>query len=154
MQILVDADACPVKDEVMEQAAAYSIRAIFFSSLAHSLARLEGAEIVRVDKEAESVDLAIANATRRGDIVVTQDYGLASIVLGRGAHAISPRGRLFSAKNIDALLFERHIGKKIRRAGGKTKGPRAFSRIDRECFRAHLDQLIRTSLSGECSADQ
>jgi uncharacterized protein YaiI (UPF0178 family) len=154
MQILVDADACPVKDIIAEKAEEYSIRAIFFSSLAHSLERMNGVEVVTVDKEAESVDLAIANCARRQDVVVTQDYGLACLVLGREAYAISPRGNLFTAKNIDSLLLERHIGKKVRRAGGKTKGPRALSREDRERFRARLDELIKTLLSQRHSPDQ
>jgi hypothetical protein len=88
--------------------------------------------------EAEATDLAVANRARRGDVVVTQDWGLAALVLGRGCRAISPTGRVYRPDTIDLLLEERHLKAKFRRGGGRTRGPRARTTEDEARFERAL----------------
>jgi len=85
----------------------------------------------------------VVNNTSRGDIVVTQDWGLAALVLGKGAFAISPSGRIFSEDNIDFLLEERSLKAKFRRAGGRTKGPSARTREDDRRFQESFLLLVK-----------
>lgn len=87
----------------------------------------------------ESIDCA----RRAGDVVVTQDIGLASMVLGRDAAAIGVRGRVYDKATIDMQLFIRHEEKKVRRAGGRTRGPAAFTSEDRARFKRSLTELLR-----------
>lgn len=90
---------------------------------------------------ADSADFAIASAITPEDIVVTQDIGLADIVLGRGARAIGVRGRIYNPLTIDSMMFIRHEEKKVRRQGGRTKGPAPFTNEDRKRFERNLCQL-------------
>lgn len=122
MKILVDADACPVKDIIVKVAKKHQIPVIMFVDTSHVLGG-DYSEIITVDKQKESVDIALINRASTGDIVVTQDYGLAALALGKGAKAINQNGLIYSSENIDQLLFERHLSQKTRRAGGRTKGP-------------------------------
>jgi uncharacterized protein YaiI (UPF0178 family) len=103
----------------------------------------ERCAVVTVDKGADSADFAIARMVSRGDIVITQDYGLAAMVLARGADAIHQDGFFYTDENIDALLASRHISQKIRRAGGRTKGPRKRSREDDERFTSALGAALK-----------
>ncbi len=91
---------------------------------------------------ADSADFAIASAITPEDIVVTQDIGLADIVLGRGARAIGVRGRIYNPLTIDSMMFIRHEEKKVRRQGGRTKGPAPFTNEDRKRFERNLRQLV------------
>lgn len=97
-----------------------------------------------VGKGADAADLAVMNNTSTGDIVVTQDWGLAALVLGKGAFALSPSGRIYSEQNMDFLLEERFLKAKHRRAGGRTKGPAARTNQDdyrfEQSFLKVLDQ--------------
>ena len=96
---------------------------------------------------ADSADFAIVERLRPGDVVVTQDIGLASMALGRGAAAIGVRGRVYTRQTIDMDLFIRHEEKKVRRAGGRTRGPAAFTGDDRERFKRNLARLIDEALA-------
>lgn len=142
MKIFVDADACPVKDMVVEVARTYAIQVIMVNSLSHCGPFIDGVEYVVVDNIPEAADLAIINRIAKGDLVVTQDYGLASLVLGKGGFAIHHTGRKYTSENIDQLLFKRHLSAKVRRSGGKTPGPKAFTKIDKENFRKALSELV------------
>ncbi|HBI22858.1 MAG TPA: DUF188 domain-containing protein, partial [Nitrospiraceae bacterium] len=102
----------------------------------------EGMDVIRVDSSFQAVDMAIVNAAVSGDIVVTSDFGLASIVLGKGARAISPSGRVFSERNIDTLLEKRHSAARQRRGGGRVKGPKARKKVNDDFFRNNLIRLI------------
>lgn len=122
MQILVDADACPVKGIVVREARRRGIAVTMFCDTAHRLD--DGySTVITVDKGQDSVDFALMNHLKRGDVVVTQDYGLAAMALGKGATALNQNGLIFDNGNIEQLLQERYTGQKIRRAGGRTKGP-------------------------------
>ena len=142
LHIYVDADACPVKDEVIDISTQLSISTIMVASLSHRLEVREGVGVVTVDNSFQEADMAIINRTERGDVVVTDDYGLASLVLGKGGHPISFRGRPFTDRNIAPLLEARHLKAKERRAGLKTRGPRRFSQSDREAFTRGVKALV------------
>ncbi len=118
MKILVDADACPVKGIIVNVAKEYGIPVMMFIDTSHIL-NDDYSEVIVVDKARDSVDIALVNRVKSGDIVVTQDYGLAAMVLAKGAVAINQNGLIYSKDNIDRLLFERHLSQKIRRDGGK-----------------------------------
>lgn len=122
MKILVDADGCPVVDLVMEIARRHHVSVVLVCDTAHEMSR-EGARTVTVSQGADSVDFALVNMLAPGDAVVTQDYGLAAMCLAKMAVVFHQDGFLYTADNIDSLLQARHQAKKIRRAGGRLKGP-------------------------------
>jgi uncharacterized protein YaiI (UPF0178 family) len=121
MRILVDADACPVKEIIEAIAIKLQLPVIMFIDTSHILSS-EYCEIVSVSKAPDAVDFALINRTARGDVVVTQDYGVAAMALGKGAYAIHPGGKVYTESNIDVMLMERDIAKKCRRAGERVKG--------------------------------
>lgn len=88
--------------------------------------------------------MKIANIASSGDVVVTQDYGLAALVLAKGAAAISPWGKVYRSETIDFLLEEREVKARVRRGGGKTKGPSKRSSGDNTNFRKNLLQILHT----------
>ena len=125
MKIMVDADACPVKELIINCARKHALEVIMVCDVAHMLFYNEDfVKTVTVDQGADSADLAIANRTQAGDICITQDYGLAALVLGKGAKALNQNGLIYTDSNIENLLFTRFIGKKERMAGNRTKGPK------------------------------
>jgi len=141
MRILVDADACPVKGIITRVAGEHGIPVVMFIDTSHRLD--DGyAEVVTVDKARDSVDIALINRTRTGDIVVTQDYGLAAMALAKGARAVNQNGLVYTSQNIDKLLLERHVSQKIRRGGGRTPGPPKRRKEDDERFERALKRLI------------
>ncbi len=123
MKIIIDADACPVVDIAVSTAKEHKIECIIVCDNTHSIQK-DGAVTVIVDKGADSADCRIANLTEKGDVVITQDYGLAALVLGKGAKALNQNGLIYTDTNIENLLFTRYIGKKERMAGNRTKGPK------------------------------
>ncbi|MFC5651729.1 YaiI/YqxD family protein [Paenibacillus solisilvae] len=141
--IVVDADACPVKREIVEVARTYAVPVLMVASYDHRLEPEAGVQIMQVDRSDQSVDLYISNHIAKGDIVVTQDFGLATIVLSRGAIALSPRGQEYDESNIEYLMERRHELAKRRRGGGKTKGPKAMSSEDRVCFQQKLTKVLQ-----------
>jgi len=141
MQVLVDADACPVKQIIVRLAKVRDIPVTMIIDTSHEL--YDGySAIITVDKQADSVDFALMGLLARDDIVVTQDFGLAAMVLGKGARAINQNGLIFTNENIDKLLLERHIGQRVRRGGGRTKGPSKRTRVDDERFEAALIKML------------
>jgi hypothetical protein len=141
MQILVDADACPVKQIIVRLAKQRGIPVTMLIDTSHELS--DGySTIITVDKQADSVDFTLMGLLTRDDIVVTQDFGLAAMVLGKGAKAINQNGLVFTNDNIDKLLMERHIGAKVRRSGGRTKGPAKRTKEDNNSFEAVFVKLL------------
>ncbi|MDR1966734.1 MAG: YaiI/YqxD family protein [Synergistaceae bacterium] len=141
MRILVDADACPVKGIIVGMARRALIPVLMFIDTSHELC--DGySEVITVSKGADSVDYAIANAASKEDIVVTQDYGLAAMILAKGARAVNQNGLVYTDENIDGLLADRYVGQKVRRSGGRTKGPRPRTSCDDEKFAGALAALL------------
>lgn len=123
MKVLIDADACPVCSAAVSEAAKRRIRVILFCDTAHTI-YFEGAETVVVSKGADSADFALVNSAEKGDIVVTQDYGLAAMCLSKGAYVLNQDGKEYTDNNIGMLLTSRYENKKLRMAGKRTKGPK------------------------------
>lgn len=145
-RIIIDADACPVTRDAIAVARAHGLEVLMIANNNQNFDRYagrSGIETVNVGTGADSADFAIIERLEPGDIVVTQDIGLAAMVLGRGAAALSPRGRIFHLATIDAELAVRHAEKKLRRAGGRHGGPSKFDEEDREHFCEQLERVIR-----------
>lgn len=121
MRILIDADGCPVVDITIRIARANNLECIILCDTSHYFKR-EGATTITVSKGTDSVDFALVNMLHAGDIVITQDYGLAAMCLARGAVPVSQDGMIYSDANIGGLLEQRHIAQKIRRGGGRLSG--------------------------------
>ncbi len=145
MRILIDADGCPVVDITLRVAKRYGVECIIFCDTSHVFER-EGARTVVCSKGADSVDFALVNRAVCGDLVITQDYGLAGMCLARNAAVFNQDGLRYTEGNIDALLNSRHISRKIRESGGRTKGPKKRERIQDVAFETALIQY----LEGEC----
>lgn len=141
MRIIVDADACPVKEIIVRLARKFELPVLMVADTSHEIN--DGySEVMTISQGRDAVDIALINASRKGDVVVTQDYGVASMALGKGAYAIHQNGFVFDDSNMDKLLFERHLGQKIRRSGGKTKGPRKRTKEDDNNFEAAIHSLL------------
>jgi len=141
MQILVDADACPVKEIIVRLAKQRGIPVTMLVDTSHHIN--DGySTVITVDRAADSVDYALMGLLTRDDIVVTQDYGLAAMVLDKGASAFSQNGMEYTTNNIDRLLLERHIGMKVRKHGGRTKGPSKRTQEDNKRFKAVFTQAL------------
>ena len=123
MKIIIDADACPVVDITVGTANERGLECIIVCDNTHSIEK-DGAKTIVVDKGADSADCKIANLAEKGDVIITQDYGLAALVLGKGGKALNQNGLIYTESNIDNLLFTRFVGKKERMAGNRTKGPK------------------------------
>ena len=161
--LYIDADACPVTREALACARRARVPVVIVGNTTQNLERHirrddprdEGhargrdvthdgfwVDVLDVSIGADSADFAIVERLQPNDVVVTQDIGLASMVLGRGAAAIGVRGRVYTKATIDMDLFIRHEEKKVRRAGGRTRGPAAFTNDDRERFTRNLTDLL------------
>ena len=118
MQILVDADACPVVQIVENTAVKYNVPVTLLCDTNHVLTS-DYSEVVVVSAGAEAVDYKLISICHKGDIVVSQDYGVAVMALGKGAYAINQSGKWYTNDNIDQMLMERHLNKKARRSSHK-----------------------------------
>ena len=147
MKVLIDADGCPVVDISVGLCVKYRIPCILLCDTAHELCR-EGAQTLVFDKGSDSVDFAIVNRIIPGDIVITQDYGLASMCLARGARVLHQDGWEYTAWNIDALLLQRHESRKFRAAGGRTKGPKRRTAQQDKAFLEAMTKLLQTASQG------
>lgn len=139
MKIWIDADGCPVVDLTIRLSKGYEV--FLVCDTAHQFNR-EGATTITIGQGADAVDFAIVNRMAPGDIVVTQDYGLAALALARNGRAVDQNGRIFTNENIDFLLHTRHIGQEIRRAGGRTKGPKKRTRQEDVAFEQSFKRLL------------
>ncbi len=143
MQILVDADACPVTRIVEKIARQQGLPCVLLCDTNHVL-QSDYSEIKVIGAGADAVDYALINVCRKGDVVVTQDYGVAAMALGKGAYAIHQSGRWYTNENIDRMLMERHLAKKARMGKGKhhLKGPGKRTPEDDARFEASLLRLL------------
>ncbi len=124
-RILVDADGCPVSNIVAKVAKENEIEVLFYCDIHHEM-QVNYGQVIRITPGVDAVDFAIISTLKRGDIVVTQDYGVAAMALGKKAIALHQNGWEYTNQNIDQKLFERHILKKARRSGKHIggKGPK------------------------------
>jgi len=143
MKIIVDADAAPrnVLDICHRAAAEFSLSLITVASFNHNI---DSEQHIVVGDDPQATDMRVANLAARGDIVITWDWGLAALVLGKGAAALSPVGRVFREDNIDFLLEERDMKAKFRRKGGRTRGPKKRTAADDDRFKKSLYRLLET----------
>lgn len=148
MRILIDADGCPVVDVTIKLALEYGLECIILCDTSHYFNR-EGARTVILSQGADSVDFALVNMVQAGDIVITQDYGLAAMCLARKSRPINQNGLVYHDGNIDGLLASRHTAQKIRRSGGRTKGPAKRTMEQDADFVRQLRKLIETGLALE-----
>jgi uncharacterized protein YaiI (UPF0178 family) len=141
MKIIVDADACPksVLRICMKVGHQYGIEVWTVASFDHSI---ESDHHVVVGNDPQEADIKIINLTEERDVVVTQDWGLAAVVLGKGAKCLSPVGREFSPHKIEFLLEEREIKSKLRRGGVRTKGPKKRTLEEDRRFEACLKRIL------------
>ena len=141
--IYVDADACPVVRIVERVARDHALPVTLLCDTNHVLFS-DYSEVRVIGAGADAVDFALVNLCRRGDVVVTQDYGVAAMALGKGAYGIHQSGRWYTNDNIDRLLMERHMAKKARRASGKhhLKGPAKRTAEDDRRFEEALVRLV------------
>lgn len=141
MKILVDADACPVKGIIEKVAKQNNIKVIMVIDTSHEL-KSDYSEIITIGKGKDAVDIALINITEKGDIVVTQDYGVATMALAKKAFAISQNGLIYNDNNIESLLFERHMSQRARRGGARAGKIKKRSAEDDKKFEQSLKILL------------
>ena len=145
MRILVDADACPVKSQIVTLAKENNISVVMFFDTSHVYN--DGySEVITVDKGPDQVDFALIQVVNAEDIVVTQDYGVAAMALAKQATPISQNGLIYTADNMDSLLYSRYNSQKMRRANKRTKGPKKRDSSQDDFFKHQLAQLIKLKL--------
>ncbi len=143
MKIFVDADACPVVEIIETIAAYYNLPVVLLCDFNHLL-RSTYSEVVQISAGADAVDYALINRCSKDDIVVTQDYGVAAMALGKGAKVIHQNGIWYTNDNIDQMLMDRHHAQKVRRSSGKNhlKGPKKRTSQNDDEFAESLDRMI------------
>ena len=143
MQIFVDADACPVVGIVEKTAKEHNIPVTLLCDTNHILYS-DYSEVIVVGAGADAVDYKLISLCHKGDIVVSQDYGVAAMALGKGAYAIHQSGKWYTNENIDRMLMERHLNKKARRSSHKNhiRGPRKRTNEDDERFAQSFEKLV------------
>ena len=149
LTIYVDADACPVTRIAEDIARKHGIPMMLLCDTNHILTS-DYSAVKTIGAGADAVDIALINLCRRGDIVITQDYGVAALALGKGARAIHQSGMWYTDENIDGLLMERYLAKKARRsAKHHLKGPARRTEEDDRRFADRFEQLIQAALAGD-----
>jgi uncharacterized protein len=145
MRILVDADACPVKHEIVKIAKVYQIPVLLFFDTSHVYH--DGySEVITIDQGRDMVDFALINRVNPGDLVITQDYGVASMALAKQAHCINQNGLIYTPDNIDALLHSRYENQKLRSANIRVKGPKKRREEDNHHFEEKFIHLLKQIL--------
>jgi uncharacterized protein YaiI (UPF0178 family) len=145
MRIIVDGDACPARELIEKAAKENKVELIIYCSIDHMI-KSNYAQVRYVDKGSQAVDMKVANEAKKNDIVISQDYGVAAMVLGKGCYAISPKGRIYNDNNIDSLLFQRHLSAKVRKSGGKYSNPKKRTKEDDERLYKNLFKLIQRAM--------
>jgi len=141
MTIFIDADGCPVVDITVKIAKQARVDCVIICDTSHVFEK-QGAKTITVSQGSDSVDFTLVNLIQKGDIAVTQDYGLAAMCLARGAVPINQDGMVYSDSNIDSLLMQRHTAKKIRMAGGRLKGLAKRTKDQNIAFEDNLIKLL------------
>jgi len=141
MRILIDADGCPVTDITIRIAKGHGIACLILCDTSHYFER-DGATTITIPKGADAVDFALVNMVRAGDIVITQDFGLAAMCLSKKATPINQDGMIYNDDNIGGLLEQRAMAAKVRRAGGRLSGPSKRTEEQNAAFALALGKLL------------
>ena len=141
LKIIVDADACPksVLQHTLKTGTKYGIPVITVSSFNHNIM---SPQHITVESGSQEADLKIINITEPGDLIITQDWGLAAMVLSKKASALSPAGTEYEAGRMTFMLEEREIKAKFRRNGGRTKGPKKRTAEDDARFLRTFEKIV------------
>lgn len=145
MKIIVDGDACPGISIIKNIAKKYGLELIIYCDIHHFIT-VDYGEVRVVDSGFQSVDMKVSNECKLNDIVISQDYGVAAICLGKKAKVISPKGYIYNDDNIGAMLEQRHISQKIRRGGGRTSNAKKRSTEDDVRLQKNLLFLVKDNL--------
>lgn len=147
MQIFVDADACPVVGIIEKIAKEHYVPVTLLCDTNHILSS-DYSKVIVVGAGADAVDYKLISICHKGDIVVSQDYGVAAMALGKGAYAIHQSGKWYTNDNIDQMLMERHLNKKARRSSRKNhvKGPKKRTEEDDERFAESFEKMVLRAL--------
>ena len=145
MKILIDGDGCPVIDLTIKISKKFNIDVIIMCDTSHVFNK-EWAKTMVFSKGADSVDFALINLVQKEDIVITQDYGLAAMAINKASYVINQNGLVYTNDNIDMLLYNRHMSKKIRNNGGRVKGPKKRTNKDNINFEKTLIEACKKSL--------
>jgi hypothetical protein len=151
IEIFVDADACPVKDEIYRVAARHGIHVVLVANARLKVAPGLGVEMVVVDQGADAADDWIAENIRDGDVAITADIPLAARCIDAGAHVLGTNGQPFTEEAIGGALATRQLKSDLREAGVNASGPRALSPRDRSRFLSGLEKLVQRALSQQRS---
>ncbi len=152
MKIYIDGDGCPVIGITIKIAKEYNIECILISDTAHNFDKYD-VQVITVSKGADSVDFKLVNCIQKGDIVITQDYGLAAMCLAKKSIPINQNGIVYTQENIDSFLFTRYLSKKVRMAGGRTKGlPKRDLKLN-ESFAEVLKRTIEKRMKEESDGE-
>ncbi len=146
MKIIVDADACPVINIVVAVAERNRIPCVIISDINHEF-NVNYATVLTVDKGRDSADFKIISVAEPNDVVVTQDYGLASLLISKAVHAIHPNGKIYNADTMDLMLYERFMAQKARNAGMRTKNMAKRTKQDDLKFKNAFEKLIGVLLT-------
>ena len=147
MKVLIDADACPEVDIAVRLCKEFDIPCLLLCDTAHQMHR-DGAQTLVFDKGADSVDFALVNRATAGDLVITQDYGVASMCLAKGARILHQDGWEYTEYNISGLMEQRHAARKFRASGGRVKGPAKRTAAQDKAFASSLRALLQQSVQG------
>lgn len=142
MKIVIDADACPkgVLQACLEKGKLYGIAVWTIASFNHNI---QSEHHIVVGNASQETDLKVLNLSDKGDVVVTQDWGLAAMVLGKGARCINLEGREYKQNSIDFMLEERELKAKYRRLGGRTRGLKKRTVETDKKFAAALEKILQ-----------
>ena len=153
MNIYVDADACPVVRIVEKLAEKYEIPCTLLCDTNHVL-NSNYSKVIIVGAGMDAVDFKLISLLSRGDICVSQDYGVAAMALGKNAYAIHQSGKWYTDQNIDQLLMERHLAKKARRSSKKNhlKGPAKRTAEDDQRFEESFEKMIQKAMQEKMNA--
>lgn len=146
MKIFVDADGCPVVEIAIKIAKEFSLEIVVVKNFAHRITD-PYAEVISVDIENDSADFYIVNHLSKGDIVVTQDYGLAALVLSKGSYPINQNGLVYTPENIDGMLNTRHIHQQLRKAGVRHSNAKKRTKGNDDKFKISFRSLIESKIN-------
>jgi len=148
MRFVIDGDGSPVKEEIIQLGQEFAIPVLIVTSVDHYTTKEypDFVEFIYVDKGADRADYQIVKEIEAGDILITQDYGLASLVLPKKARVFHHSGKEYLLETIDYLLNQRYLGAQMRKAGKRTKGPKAFTNEDRTHFYEIIHRIVEETL--------